>query len=89
MLVFYGNEPCLNVETLDVKTGPNVGKKFGLHRDRFPDRDWAEMRSTALSEVQEIEETPKLKQILLEDLAYIYGSNTNKFTEKLKEFKFI
>lgn len=60
---------------------------FGLNRDRNPDRDWSELRLTR--ETEEIESTPELRQILLEDLAYAYGSNTKKFTEKLKEFKFI
>lgn len=89
MLIFWANQPCLDISELDVTTGPNVGKKYGLNRDRNPDRDWSELRNTILSSAKEIEETPELRQILLEDLAYTYGNNTTKFREKLKEFKFI
>lgn len=89
MLVFYRTQPCLDISELDVTTGPNVGKKYGLNRDRNPDRDWGELRNTILDNAKEVEETYELRQILLEDLAYTYGRDTTKFTEKLKEFKFI
>lgn len=42
-----------------------------------------------MSYAKEVELTPELKQILLEDLAYAYGRNTNKFGQKLKEFYLI
>lgn len=89
MLVFYRTQPCLDISELDVTTGPNVGKKCSLNRDRNPDRGWSELRNTILSLAKEVEETYELRQILLEDLAYTYGRNTTKFTEKLKEFKFV
>lgn len=90
ILVFSNNQPCLNISTLDVKEGtPNYGKKYGLNRDRFPDRDWGELRSTSLAYAKEVELTDELKQILLEDLSYAYGNNTQLFGNKLKEFNLI
>lgn len=87
ILVFCTNQPCLDITTLDVpKDTPNYGKRFGLNRDRNPDRDWSELRNTSLEYAKEVELTPKLKQILIEDLAYTYGSNTSKFSDKMKEF---
>ncbi len=75
--VAHLNQPILDIDE----------KGFGLNRDRDPDRDWGELRWS--KEFKEVEITPKLLQTLLEDLAYAYGSDTKKFTEKLKEFKFI
>lgn len=87
ILVFNGNQPCLDISTRDVpKNTPNYGKKFGLNRDRNPDTDWPELRNTSLECAKEVEFTDEIKQILLEDLAYIYGSNSSKFSVKLKEF---
>lgn len=65
--------------------------EMGLNRDRNPDADWDELRSTNLNSntISEVELTEELKIILLEDLAYTYGNNTTKFNNKLKEFKFI
>jgi hypothetical protein len=71
------NQPVLDIDE----------KGFGLNRDRTPDRDWGELRWS--KEMKEVESTPELRQKLLEDLAYTYGSDTIKFTGKLKEFKFI
>ena len=89
MIVFYGIEPCLEITEYDGKTGPNVGKKYGLRRDRNPDRDWSELRNTCMSISKEVEDTDELRKILLEDLAYTYGKDTKKFTDKLFEFGFI
>lgn len=89
MLVFYGNQPCLEISELEVTQGPNIGKKFGLNRDRQPDADWGELRRTTLDNARIVTDTPELRQILLEDLAYTYGRDTNRFREKLKEFNFI
>lgn len=90
ILVFAGNQPCLDISTMDVPKGtPNYGKKFGLNRDRNPDRDWSELRSTSIEYAKEVELTNELKQILLEDLAYTYGSSTRKFASKMKEFDLI
>lgn len=90
ILVFYGNQPCLEIKQLDVpEETPNYGKKYGVNRDRNPDRDWSELRQTSLEYAKEVELTPELKQILLEDLAYTYGSNTSLFASKLKEFNLL
>lgn len=88
MLVFYGNQPCLDTTVCETP-GPNFQKKYGLNRDRQPDRDWGELRNTDQSTGRFVKETPELRQILLEDLSYAYGRDTKVFTEKLKEFKFI
>lgn len=86
ILVFSNNQPCLNITTLHVKNTTNDGKKFGLNRDRCPDKDWSELRNTSLEHAKEVELTKELKQILIEDLAYAYGSNTSLFSSKMKEF---
>ena len=83
ILVFPGNQPCL-----DIGTTP-IGITFGLNRDRTPDASWGELRKTRLYIAEEVELTPELKLILLEDLAYVYGNNTKEFNAKLKEFEFI
>ena len=88
MVVFYGNEPCLDI-TICSSKGPNFNKKYGLHRDRLPDAGWGELRSSLLSGAKVVAETPELRQLLLEDLAFAYGRDTKKFAEKLTEFKFI
>jgi hypothetical protein len=43
ILVFPGNQPCLEVTTCDTE-GPNFNVKYGLNRDRSPDSGWGEMR---------------------------------------------
>jgi hypothetical protein len=89
ILVFYGNQPCLDITTCDVE-GPNFNVKYGVNRDRNPDRDWSELRKSRIStNTKEVEMTPELKIILLEDLAYTYGQDSKKFNAKLKEFKLI
>lgn len=88
MLVFYGNQPCLDIEVCQTP-GPNFNRKYGLNRDRNPDRDWSELRNTDLSIAKVVKDTPELRQILLEDLAYTYGRDTKKFSEKLKEFGYV
>lgn len=79
ILVFHGNQPCLDVQ----------GDDTGVHRDRNPDAGWNELRATNMKFAKEVELTPELKLILLEDLAYFLGQHTTKFTAKLKEFKLI
>lgn len=59
----------------------------GLSRDRNPDRDWPELRRTHLQYLKEV--TSKLKQVLIEDLAFAFGNNSEKFYQKLKEFNLI
>lgn len=68
--VFYRIEPCLKEDN-----------GFGLHRDRTPDAGWGELRNTIISEAKEVEMTPELKKILIEDVAYWTGSNSEKFSE--------
>jgi len=80
----YGTEPIIDID----KDG------MGLHRDRCPDASWDELRKANLSlykypQLKEIELDEVMRTILLEDLAYAYGTNTKKFNAKLKEFGFI
>lgn len=90
IIVFGGNQPCLNISKLDVKEGtPNYGIEYGLNRDRNPDSSWSELRETILSEGKLVDLTDDIKIILLEDLAYAYGSDTKLFNQKLKEFNLI
>ena len=88
MIVFWGNQPCLDTTVCDTP-GPNLNKTYGLNRDRNPDRDWPELRRTDITTGKYVKETPELRQTLLEDLAYTYGRDTKKFTEKLKEFGYV
>lgn len=88
ILVSNYNQPCLEIETCN-SPGPNFNVKYGLNRDRFPDRGWSELRKSRLDNFKEVEMTPELRTILLEDLAYTYGTDTKSFNAKLKEFKFI
>jgi hypothetical protein len=89
ILVIYGKEPILNIQ-IEQSEGPNKGNKYGLHRDRNPDRDWSELRSSLINDrCKEVELTLALKIILLEDLAYTYGQDTKKFNAKLREFQLI
>jgi hypothetical protein len=62
---------------------------FGLNRDRMPDRDHGALSRANIAINDRVNEVPldnKMKTTLLEDLAYIYGSDSKKFTAKLKEF---
>lgn len=87
ILVFYTNQPCLDITTLDVaEDTPNYGRGYGLNRDRNPDIDWTELRNTSLKDAKQVDLIPELKQILIEDLAYAYGNNTALFSSKMKEF---
>lgn len=76
--VFSKNQPCLDI----------VGE-YGINRDRNPDSGWGQLRKTFIDYSEEVELTDKLRVILLEDLAYVYGENTEKFNQKLREFCFI
>ena len=68
----------------------------GLNRDRSPDSGWSELRNSNLENpsVKEkiemidisLEENKEYRRILIEDIAYTYGNDTNKFRSKLKEF---
>ena len=87
--VFSGNQPCLDITTSNMTVGPNVGRQYGLNRDRNPDRDWPELRNTIMDNAKDADLTSELKQILIEDLAYAYGSDSIKFRAKMKEFNLI
>ena len=87
--VFPGNQPCLDITMSDITVGPNVGKQYGLNRERDPDRDWGQLRNTIMDNAKEVDLTPELKQILIEDLAYAYGSESIRFRAKMKEFNLI
>ena len=73
--VFYGNEPCI-VE----KDG------FGVHRDRMPDRGWGELRSGRIDLATEMDLTPTLTKVLIEDIAYYAGQNSKLFSELMESF---
>ena len=88
IFVFNQNQPCLEIRTEKTK-GPNFGIKYGINRDRYPDSGWGEIRSSRLSNATEVELTDELKVILLEDLAYGYGYDSELFNKKLKEFNLI
>lgn len=83
--VFYKNQPCLDIQS-DKDASGNVIRQYGLNRDRNPDRDWSELRNTIMTNAEEVELTTELKQILIEDLAYAYGQDSAKFSEKMLEF---
>lgn len=80
--VNYGFQPILHIDE----------EGMGLNRDRNPDNGWSELRRTRIENnesIKEVELTPKMKQILIEDLAYAYGNDSTKFSKKLKEFELI
>lgn len=78
---------------LDVSDGVSAGETtdFGLIRDRQPDNGWGELQRVNIRSptIKETELTNELKMILLEDLAYAFGQDSKKFTDKLKDFKII
>jgi hypothetical protein len=80
--IFNGNEPCIDETYVESQKC-----YFGLHRDRYPDRDWSEFRSTRMSEAKEVELTDKLKKILIQDICEYY--NGEKAYKKLIEFDLI
>jgi len=89
IFVFYNNQPVLDYY-IEQKEGVNKGNKYGLNRDRNPDRDWTQLRNSLMNEnCKEVELTNELKIILLEDLAFAFGNNTSKFNQKLREFGLI
>lgn len=71
--VINGNQPCLEIKESD--------KIYCYNRDRNPDNDWNEIRLTLMSEknCKFVELTDELKQILIEDLAYFIGKDSNQF----------
>ena len=73
-------QPIINIEV-----SASSGSRFGDNRDRFPDSGWNELRTTNLdfnkTTVLKLD-TKELKLTVLEDLAYAYGRNTKKFSEK-------
>lgn len=72
---------------LEIITEKDV--EFGLNRDRNPDSGWNELSISTMERAKEVELTDELKVTLLEDLAFAYGQNSKKFSEKLREFKLI
>lgn len=78
---------------LGTTKGISAGKEtdFAIFRDRFPDSGWGELQQVNLElsaeKIQDSELTEELRITLLADLAYAYGSDTKKFTEKLKDFQ--
>ena len=88
IFTFHRNQPILDIEVEQTK-GVNYGSKYGLNRDRNPDGGWDQLRNTRMDYAEEVELTPELKKTLLEDLAYAYGHDSNKFSEKLIEFNLL
>ena len=82
---FYGIQPVIDIR-IEKTPGPNFGKEYGLNRDRKPDADWSEWRSSLMNNAKDTEVTPELLQILIEDLANYYGENPKLFSNKLTEF---
>jgi len=84
-ILVYNGQPIL-----DITKGISAGKEvdFGVYRDRYPDNGWGEIRQVnlKLSKPKKEKLTNELKLTLLVDLAFVYGNNTSKFEEKLKEF---
>lgn len=83
---YYG-QPIL--ETVKrISAGKEID--FGICRDRNPDCGWGEMHQVNLSMnnigLKESELDAELKLRLLEDLAYAYGNNTEKFRFYLLKF---
>ena len=79
--VFYGIEPIIEIKVDD-------GKEFGLHRDRKPDAGWGELRWSLMDErVKEVELTPELIKILVEDICVSLPDH--RIYEKLKEFNLL
>ena len=77
---------------IHTEASASSGSRFGVNRDRFPDSGWDELRTTNLdfnkTTVLKLD-TKELKLTVLEDLAYAYGRNTKKFSEKIEEFKIL
>jgi len=84
IVVFYNIEPCLEVH-FEERQNCN----FGVHRDRHPDSGWGEFRSTRMDKeyCKEVELTPKLKKILIEDICTYY--NGEQAYKKLVELDLI
>ena len=74
------NRPILEIED-----------EMALNRNRDTDRTWGGLVKSSIVhyKVKEVELTSELKQTLLEDLAYTYGHDSKKFSEKLKEFNLL
>lgn len=73
---------------LDIHMAKHDNFPMGLNRDRQPDAGWGELRRSnmSLDIVEEVELTEELLITLIEDLAYVYGKDTDNFSKKLKEF---
>jgi hypothetical protein len=82
-----------NIPILHITKGISAGKEVdcGIYRDRNFDSDWDAIHSInlELTPPTRILITPALRQQLLEDLAFTYGKDTNRFSDKLKEFGFV
>lgn len=75
-----------------IKFKEEYGNVFGLYHDRDSDSpNVLKYRNISVCDrvtvVNQSEITLELKQILIEDIALIFGSNTVKFSEKLREFE--
>lgn len=75
IFVVYGRLPVVH-----------INGTLAVYRDRDEN---GETFQRPFSDTTHVELTPELKQTLLEDLAYFYGNNSKKFTEKLKEFNLL
>lgn len=84
MLIKSTGEPILEI-TQDISAGKPT--PFGTFRDRFPDAGWSQMQRCNLdiSDTKKVEANEKLLTTFVEDLAYMCGGNTNKFSKIMKE----
>ncbi len=84
IVVFNGNQPCLEKEYDTTQRA-----WFGINRDRCPDSGWSEFHNTRMrcGYDKEVELTPELKKILIEDICEYYDGK--RAYEKLIEFDLI
>lgn len=89
ILVTKNNEPILDI-VKDISAGQETD--FGVYRVAYPDCDWDRIHQINLSMdgyTKTVEISDALKLVLLGDLAYVYGRNTMKFEQKIKEFELL
>ena len=97
---YHGDIPIIDTMIKQSKGEPTL---FGLYRDRFPDNSWGELRwrnlefskehVTKITNMSEyynlLSKDPGLKLSILQDLAYAFGEDTDKFTKQLNHFKLV
>lgn len=81
VLVNNSNQPIINTEL-------DSGQTYGINRDRSPDANWSEWRKTNITSnsISEVEVTPELKIIMIQDISDLYHSKPDLLIDKLNEF---